>query len=240
MYKQTDNSDISFLDFNQTLGLHLDPENRWVRLAALIPWDEYESQYSDLFKSRTGNVAKSFRMALGARIIQMKYDCSYRELVEQITENPYLQYIIGLPHFQYDPPFDPSLMVAFRKRIDLDVSFFLNEEFLKKHNGEKLGRPQASLSQEEKKLEYKDNIDRIKVERSFSLSKICYGLGLIKCKLEETTYSNIGMSIFVTNLFKVLNRLGICTLFLFVVLKARISGISEHRKIQKYEYCLAV
>lgn len=67
----------------------------------------------------------------------MKYDCSDRELVEQITENPYLQYFIGLPHFQYDPPFDPSLMVAFRKRIDLDVSFFLNEEFLKKHNGKK-------------------------------------------------------------------------------------------------------
>lgn len=69
MYKQTDNSDISFLDFNQTLGLHLNPENRWVRLAALIPWDEYESQYSDLFKSKTGNVAKPFSMALGARII---------------------------------------------------------------------------------------------------------------------------------------------------------------------------
>lgn len=103
----------------------------------MIPWDEYESQYSDLFKSKTGNVAKPFRMALGARIIQMKYDCSDRELVEQNTENPYLQYFIGLPHFQYDPPFYPSLMVAFRKRIDLDVSFFLNEEFLKKHNGKK-------------------------------------------------------------------------------------------------------
>lgn len=57
----------------------------------MIPWDEYESQYSDLFKSE-------------------KYDCSDRELVGQITENPYLQYFIGLSHFQYDPPFDPSLM----------------------------------------------------------------------------------------------------------------------------------
>lgn len=39
---------------------------------------------------------------------------------------------------KYDPPFDPCLMVAFRKRIDLDVSFFLNEEFLKKHNGKNM------------------------------------------------------------------------------------------------------
>ena len=64
MYIQTDNSDILFLDFYQTLGLHLNPENRWGRLAVLIPWDEYESKYSDLFKSKTGNVAKPFRMAL--------------------------------------------------------------------------------------------------------------------------------------------------------------------------------
>lgn len=50
-----------------------------------------------------------------------------------------------------------------------------------------------------KNIKYcKDNTDRIEVERSFSLSKRCYGLGLIKCKLEETTYSNIEMSIFVT------------------------------------------
>ena len=69
-----------------------------------------DSNYSRSFKSKTGNVAKPFRMALGARIIQMKYD----------------------------PPFDPCLMVAFRKRIDLDVSFFLNEEFLKKHNGKNM------------------------------------------------------------------------------------------------------
>lgn len=93
-------------------------------------------------------------------------------------------------------------------------------------SGPKLGRPQASLSREEKKLEYKDNTDRIEVERSFSLSKRCYGLGLIKCKLEDTTYNNIGMSIFVTNLFRVLSRLGKCTLFLFAILKARVSGIS--------------
>jgi len=44
------------------------------------------------------------------------------------------------------------------------------------------------------------------VERSFSLSKRCYGLGLIKTKLEETSYGSVGLSIFVTNLFRILGR----------------------------------
>jgi hypothetical protein len=39
--------------------------------------------------------AKSFRMALGALIIKEKLGISDRPRVEQIRENPYLQYFIG-------------------------------------------------------------------------------------------------------------------------------------------------
>ena len=35
-------SQHSFLDFNQPLGLHMDPENRWVKMADRIPRDEFE------------------------------------------------------------------------------------------------------------------------------------------------------------------------------------------------------
>lgn len=131
MYKAKDNVQFSFSDFNQPLGMKMNPNNRWILLADLIPWDEYESKYADLFKSKTGTVAKPFRMALGALIIQKKLGFSDRELVEQITENPYLQYFIGLPGYQEDPPFDPSSLVHFRKRINLDVAVFLNDAILK-------------------------------------------------------------------------------------------------------------
>ena len=60
-------------------------------------------------------------MALGSLIIQKKFQFSDRELVEQITENPYLQYFIGLPGYQDEPPFDPSTLVLFRKRLDADA-----------------------------------------------------------------------------------------------------------------------
>ena len=51
--------------------------------------------------------------------------------------------------------------------------------------------------------EYRDNTDRIEVERFFSLDKRCSGAGLVMTKLEVTTLSSIAMSVFVTNLFAV-------------------------------------
>jgi len=59
-------------------------------LTSTSPWDEFETKYAGLFPSGTGNVAKPQRMALGALIIQTKFQYSDRELVEQIAENPYL------------------------------------------------------------------------------------------------------------------------------------------------------
>ena len=54
--------------------------------------------------------AKPLRTALGTLLIQKQLGFSDRELVEEITENPYLQYFIGLPGYQAVPPFVPSLL----------------------------------------------------------------------------------------------------------------------------------
>ena len=130
MYKPIDKLQHSFLDFNQPMGLHMNPDNRWVRLADRIPWDEFEVKYAKLFPSDTGNVAKPLRMALGALIIQTKFQYSDRELVEQIAENPYLQYFIGLPGFREEAPFDASTLVLFRKRISAEMLMEVNEYLL--------------------------------------------------------------------------------------------------------------
>lgn len=95
----------------------LNADNRWVKLAKIIPWESIEERYANLFPSNRGQIAKPVRMALGALIIKEKLSLSDRETVEQITENPYLQYFIGLREYQAQPPFDPSLMVHFRKRF---------------------------------------------------------------------------------------------------------------------------
>ncbi len=71
--------------------------------------------------------AKPFPMALGSLMSQKQYGYSDRELLEQITENPYYQYFIGLPGFQNEPLFVTSLLVEFRKRLDDGVMTEINE-----------------------------------------------------------------------------------------------------------------
>lgn len=130
MYKYTDNTQSNFLSFNQPIGLHMNPENRWVKMADAIPWEIFEKKYSRLFKGKNGRVAKPLRLALGSLIIQTKYQYSDRELVDQLTENPYYQYFIGLPGYQEEPPIDASTLVLFRKRLKMDVIMEANEYML--------------------------------------------------------------------------------------------------------------
>ena len=82
-------------EFELPFGGRLSADNRWVKMAQIIPWDEFESEYAANFPAEKGAPAKSFRMALGALIIKEKLVISDRPRVEQILENPYLQYFIG-------------------------------------------------------------------------------------------------------------------------------------------------
>ncbi len=143
MYKPADKTQTSFLDFDQPMGLRMNPDNRWIRMADKIPWDLFEGKYADLFPSDTGNVAKPLRMALGSLIIQNHFQVSDREIVEEITENPYLQYFIGLPGYQDTPPFDTSTLVLFRKRITADMLSEANEYLLAHKDGD---RPEPPYS----------------------------------------------------------------------------------------------
>ena len=94
-----------------------------------------------------------------------------------------------------------------------------NRKFCKLHgirlSGPKLGRPSLTKqSVKEKRQEYQDNTDRIEVERSFSLSKRCYGMDLIRTKLYDTTLTSIALSVFVTNLFKIQSRILFALIYL--------------------------
>ena len=127
MYRYS-NGQISLTDFKQPVGMNLKESNRWVKEAQTIPWPEIEKRYAALFTNRKGNVAKPLRLALGACIIQAEYGYSDEETALQIQENPYLQYFCGYPGYDDEKlPFDPSLMVYFRKRLTPEVLGEINE-----------------------------------------------------------------------------------------------------------------
>ena len=131
MYRYS-NGQISLADFKQPVGMNLKESNRWVKKAQTIPWPEIEKRYAALFTNRKGNVAKPLRLALGACIIQAEYGYSDEETALQIQENPYLQYFCGYPGYDDEKlPFDPSLMVYFRKRLTPEVLGEINEMILR-------------------------------------------------------------------------------------------------------------
>ena len=96
-------------------------DNRWIMMAKLVPWAEVEEEYAKKFTIEIGAPAKSSRMALGALIIKEKLGISDRETVEQIRENPYLQYFIGLKSYRNEAPFEASMLVHFRQRLEIDL-----------------------------------------------------------------------------------------------------------------------
>ena len=129
MYKTPDRQ-ISFTDFNQSCGMQLDPNNEWVILADSMDWGKWEGDYAKNFNSSKGNPAKSFQMVLGALLIQKRKGLSDRKLVKEITENPYLQYFMGMPAFSKEPPFTAPALVYFRKRLNVEMINQINDDYL--------------------------------------------------------------------------------------------------------------
>jgi hypothetical protein len=101
-------------------------------MAQIIPWDEFESEYAANFPAEKGAPTKLFRMALGTLIIKEKLGISDRPRVEQILENPYLQYFICQSNYSNELAFDPSLLVHFRQNISPNLINKVNERMVKK------------------------------------------------------------------------------------------------------------
>jgi transposase, IS5 family len=131
MYRDNRSGQLSFKGFYLPFGGKLSGENRWVTLSNLIPWEKYESEYAEQFSKGIGAPAKPFRMALGALIIKERLGTSDEETVEQIRENPYLQYFLGLSEYSNEAPFEASMMVHFRKRLNIEIVGRINEEVVK-------------------------------------------------------------------------------------------------------------
>jgi hypothetical protein len=112
---------LSLTEFDWPFQTSLDENNRWVKLSECIPWDELAEGYYQDLEDTQGRPTKDARLVIGAVIIKHKLCLSDRETVAQIQENPYLQYFVGLPGYQMEAPFVPSLLVEIRKRMKPSV-----------------------------------------------------------------------------------------------------------------------
>ena len=81
-----------------------------------------------------------------------------------------------------------------------------NLSYCKEHgirlSGPALGRPKKGETRD-KAQDYRDECERVEVERRFSLAKRKCGMGLVTSKLRETVAHVIAMSVLVLNLRKI-------------------------------------
>ncbi len=125
-------SNQTVLDFYLPFGGKLSTQNRWVKLAELIPWDALGAVYNSNFHPTMGAPATPSRVVIGAMILKHMKNLSDEEVIEDIRENPYCQYFLGFESFQDRKIFVPSLFVEIRKRLGLEQLQEINELFLSK------------------------------------------------------------------------------------------------------------
>jgi hypothetical protein len=92
-----------------------------------MPWEALEETYAPQFNPTTGAPAKQVRLALGALFIKQRIGLTDEETVEQIRENAYMQFFLGVAGYSNKPLFDPSMMVHFRKRFSKKDLNLINE-----------------------------------------------------------------------------------------------------------------
>lgn len=125
---------ISIEEFKTPFESSLLPDNRWVKLAQVVPWDKFATIYMSVMNTDIGRPGISPRMVLGALIIKHFEKLDDRRVIANIQENFYMQYFVGLKGFCPRPIFDASLFVEIRKRIGADAFDKLNSSLIESFN----------------------------------------------------------------------------------------------------------
>jgi len=109
----------------------LDPSNRLVRMAWVMPWDEMAQVFFKHMSEGHGRASIDLRVILGALLVKHIEGISDEDTIQYIQENIYAQYFVGLPSFQTGPVFVPSLFVEVRKRLGKEGAKQLNDIVLR-------------------------------------------------------------------------------------------------------------
>jgi hypothetical protein len=95
--------------FKTPFDQSLSPENRWVKMAELVPWDEMAKVSFSSLSSNIGRPTVDLRIVLGALLVKHLENLTDEDTIPYIQENIYAQYFVGLSSFQIEPVFVPSL-----------------------------------------------------------------------------------------------------------------------------------
>ena len=116
MYRGKDRQTLPLFSELFPFGGKLDPENRWLKIANLLPWEEIESRYIRHY-SAIGRPSLDGRLVIGVLFLKHMTGFSDDEIVKLVNENPYMQVFCGIEYFATEPLMDSSSLSKIRKRL---------------------------------------------------------------------------------------------------------------------------
>jgi len=103
--------------FGTDFLMQLDVNDPFVKLAAAIPWQEFEEAFSIHYTKSTSAPSKPIRLMVGLLILKQLENLSDEAVVLQWKRNPYYQAFCGMKEFQQKLLCHSTELVHFRKRI---------------------------------------------------------------------------------------------------------------------------
>jgi len=103
--------------FGTDMLMQLDPQDPLLKLANIIPWNDFENDFSVYYSQITGAPSKPIRLMVGLLILKQLENLSDEQVVVQWKRNPYYQLFCGMTEFQRTLPCHSTELVHFRKRI---------------------------------------------------------------------------------------------------------------------------
>jgi IS5 family transposase len=103
--------------FRARLSNQLDRKHPLVRLAGLIDWASFETEFGSLYHEALGRPGKPTRLMVGLTYLKHCYNLSDEQVCERWLENPYWQFFCGFDYLQHRLPIDPSSLTRWRERI---------------------------------------------------------------------------------------------------------------------------
>lgn len=119
MYRRKDRKTIPLFPELFPFGGKLDENNRWLRIAELIPWEELEEEYAKHF-SDVGRPGTDSQLVIGLLLLKHMTGLSDEGIVQDVLENPYMQPFCGFEKFVTEEILDPSTLTKMRERLGLE------------------------------------------------------------------------------------------------------------------------
>lgn len=187
-------------EFQTPVEFKLTPKNRWVKLAVLIPWDTLVSIYHNKLDRTMGRKSVDARVVIGALIIKHKLNFTDEETLQIISENPYMQFFLGLDVFHPDSLFSPSLFVEIRKRLGEESFDEFNKAVIRvafppkesQTDGQKnKGKLQIDATVADQYIKYPNDLDLVNKAREEGEKLIDYLYKILQPAVKPRTYRKV-------------------------------------------------